>query len=281
MQSRTNFRTTRVAAAVVAIAAFAASASSFAGGGEALDIELPSMRSPVAASPVLASPQEASLAATSAYASASFGGALTREQVREQLRQARADGTLSMQGEAGDTPRVLAAREAFNVAQGEAIMAEYAADQQRTVALAEAEVRRAEIETEAQLAQSLALSDGEELVPEGGAAADSEGTAVRIDVIDLQTSATASPNEMVIVSLDGGDAAMQHDRAMHVRRQLAAMGLAQGQIYIESTGAQAEGEAVAAAEGDMEVSAINDGDAAVSAMVDGDSASALLEDEGS
>ena len=66
MQSRTNFRSTRIAAAVVAIAALTASASSFAGGGEALDIELPSMRSPVTAAAVLPSPDETALARNNA-----------------------------------------------------------------------------------------------------------------------------------------------------------------------------------------------------------------------
>ena len=46
-------------------------------------------------------------------------------------------------------------------------MAAYIAEQQRTVALAEAELRRTEIEAEAQLAQTLALSEGEELLPDG------------------------------------------------------------------------------------------------------------------
>lgn len=258
MQTR-NFRSTRIAAVA---AALAASMSCFAGGGEALDIELPSMRSPAISAPVQTSQAELALVSTNAYASASFGGALTREQVRAQLKEARASGTLSMQGEAGDTPQVLAARDVFNTAQGEAIMAAFIADQQRTVALAEAEMRRAEIETEGQLARSLALGEGEVLViegmPEGAAAVDS--IDVRIDVIDTETSASARPNELVIVALDGGDEASQRDQAIHVRRQLGAMGLSQGQIYVESTGSEGDLETVANAVGDAEAEAVDAGE---------------------
>ena len=272
MQSPTTFHSSHIAAAVLAIAALAGSASSFARGGEALDIELPSMRTPVASSAVvMQSPEEIALATSNAYASASFGTALTREQVREQLREARANGTLSMHGEAGDTPRVLAAREAFNTVQSETIMAAYLADQRRTVALAEAEQRRVEIEAEGRLAQMLALSEGETLMPDGGAAIESDSTEVRVDVIDMQTSAaTPAERELVIVSLDGGDAASQQAQALHVRRQFAAMGLSQGQIYIESADAQSDAEAVAAAEGDMDVAAFADGESDVTMAADSD-----------
>lgn len=273
MQYRTTFRSTHVAAAVVALAALASSASSFAGGGEALDIELPSMRTPVS-TPSMGrqSQEEMAPASSNSHASASFGGALTREQVREQLKEARANGTLSMHGEAGDTPRVLAAREAANTAQGEAIMAAYLAEQQRTIALAEAEQRRADIEAEGLLAQSLALGAGETLMPEGAAAVEADSTEVRIDVIDLQSSAaTPTETELVIVSLDGGDAATQQARAMHVRRQLGAMGLAQGQIYVESADAESDSPAVAAAEGDMDVAAFADGESDVTVAADTES----------
>lgn len=264
MQARTSFRTTHVASAVVAIITLAASASSFAA-GETSTADA-------------AAQTEAALAVSSTYRSANGGGPLTREQVREELRQARESGTLSTYGEAGDTPQVLAAREAFNTAQSETIMAEVIADQQRVVALAEAEIRRAAIEAEAQAqAQTLALSEGETLVPEGAAAADSDETEVRIDVIDMQTSATSPANELVIVSLDGGDAAAQQARAMHVRRQLGAMGLAQDRIYVEGTGAEGEGEAVAAAEGDVEVAAINAAsDAEVAAVTERDAETAAV-----
>jgi hypothetical protein len=267
MQARTSFRTpvrtTRVASAVIAVAALAASATGFAA-------ETPNADA--------VAQNEAALAVSSTYRNANGGGPLTREQVREELRQARESGTLSTYGEAGDTPQVLAAREAFNTAQSETIIAEVIADQQRVLALAEAEVRRAAIEAEAQAqARTLALSEGETLVPEGAAAADSDETEVRIDVIDMQTSATSPANELVIVSLDGGDAASQQARAMHVRRQLGAMGLAQDRIYVEGTDAEGEGEAVAAAEGDVDVAAINAAsDASVAAVSEPESETAAV-----
>jgi hypothetical protein len=100
---------------------------------------------------------------------------------------------------------------------------------------------------------------------------------VRIDVIDMQTSATSPANELVIVSLDGGDAAAQQARAMHVRRQLGAMGLPQDRIYVEGTGAEGEGEAVAAADGDVAVSEINGTDSEVGTAAD---TAAAAESEG-
>ena len=243
MQSRTTFRPTHIASAVIAIAAIAGSTSGFVA-SETSSVEA-------------AAQHEAALAVSSTYRSANGSGPLTREQVREQLRQAREAGTLSMHGEAGDTPQVLAAREAFNTAQAETIVAEVVADQQRVVALAEAEMRRASIEAESR-AQKLAVNEGEKLMPEGATAAESDETEVRVDVIDTQTSGNAASSELVIVSLDGGDAASQQARAMHVRRQLGAMGLAQDRIYVEGGAAEGDAEAaVAVAEGDLEVAAIN------------------------
>jgi hypothetical protein len=241
MLARTTFRATHIASAIVAVAAIAVTGTTFAAS------EAPTGEA--------SAQNEAALAVSSTYRNAT--GPLTREQVREQLRQARESGTLSMHGEAGDTAQVLAAREAFNAAQAKTIVAEVVADQQRVVALAEAELRRASIEADAQ-ARKLALSEGEKLMPEGASAAESDETEVRVDVIDTQTSTATPPSsERVIVSLDGGDAAIQHGRAMHVRRELGATGVAQEGIRVE--GASAEGdaeEAVAAAEGDLAVANI-------------------------
>jgi hypothetical protein len=251
MQSPTRLHRHRIAAAVVAIAALGASASSFAGGGEAA---------------VTLSADEAALVSNDAQAGAAFGVGLTREQVRAQLREARANGTLPENGDAGDTAAVLAARDAANAAQGEALMAAYIAEQQRVVALAEAELRRTEIEAAGLQAETYALSEGETLMPEGGAAVDQDATEIRVDVIDLQTSAApAAPDEVVIVSLDGGDPAEHHAQAMHVRRQLGAMGLPQQRIYVESPDAPAGAETVAAAEGDMDVAAFADSSGSVAA----------------
>jgi hypothetical protein len=230
--------------ATVAAAALFASATAFAGGGEALDIEGPSMRTPIAPAAQVMPAEEVALAAQSAYAASAFGGALTREQVREQLKAARADGTLSMHGEAGDTPRVLAARERANAEQRNAIVAEYEAEHQRQVAMAEAELRRADIEQQGLMAAAYGLGEGEVLMSaEGGAAIEGSGLdaasglddepTVRVDVIDLQTSATAWPDELVIVSVEGGEPHEQLERAMHVRREYGEMGLSQSRIYVE------------------------------------------------
>ena len=267
--NRLNRLNTGLAGIVVAVATLGAPGAGFARGGEALEIELPSMRTPVTPSVVASSPEEVALASNNAHASASFGSGLTREQVREQLKQARANGTLSMQGEAGDTPQVLAAREAFNTAQRENIMAAYASEQQRTMALVEAELRRTAIEAEGQTAQTLASSDGETLLSAGDSAIERDSSEIRIDVIDLQSSAVSpSESELVIVSVDGGDAAEMHAQAMHVRRQLGAMGLSQSRIYVESPDAESNGPAVAAAPGDMDVAAFAEGESDVAMAAD-------------
>ena len=91
---------------------------------EALDIELPSMSTPLSA-PGDMVPSEG------------HRGGVSRTQVREELRQARAAGTLTEAGENGDSPAVLQARERFNAAQAEAIRTDY------RLALADAESRRA------------------------------------------------------------------------------------------------------------------------------------------
>ena len=116
-------RFTRFAAA--AALTLAACAPSFAA-GEFLDIELPSMRTPI----------ESTVQPT------------TRAQVQEELRQARAAGTLSMAGELADTDAVLAARDSFNVAQAEQITAAYAALAAQDAAVAQAEFDRLQAEAE-------------------------------------------------------------------------------------------------------------------------------------
>lgn len=82
------------AAALVAL-----STAAHAGGGEALDIEAPSMRTPIEQT----------------------SGIYTRAEVKEILANARMAGTLSRNGEAGDTPEVLAARDNFNALQAEVL----------------------------------------------------------------------------------------------------------------------------------------------------------------
>jgi len=66
-------------------------------------------------------------------------GQKSRDEVRAELRAAREAGTLTANGDIGDTPAVLKARETFNANQREAIVAEYGAEQQRLLAEREAE----------------------------------------------------------------------------------------------------------------------------------------------
>lgn len=181
-QARFNFTPRKTFVAALLLAATAASHA--AGGGEALDIELPSMRTPVQSPAPLAVP-EITLASTSETtlvamadtklvkmtdaavtatltapvrdASSAPAELLTRDQVQEELRQAREAGTLSMNGELGDSDTVLAARDSFNAAQAEAILAAYRAEDERIAALLEAERLRAEAE-----AAQLALATGKE-----------------------------------------------------------------------------------------------------------------------
>ncbi len=197
-------RSTRIAAV---IAALTVGASAYA--SEALEIELPSMRTPVHA----------------------IDGGLTRQQVRAELMAAREAGTLTQLGEAGDTTEVLSARENFNAAQGQAIMARYQAEQARDLALQEAE---------GALTQTMTLADGNFVLDTSGATADTgdagDAAQVHIEIIDLNTSDTAvSPEGLVVVSMEGGDPATRRQQALAIRRQLIAMGLASEQIYIEST----------------------------------------------
>lgn len=73
---------------------------------------------------------------TTAYGEVS--GPLSRADVRDELLAAQRSGTLTPMGEVGDTPVVLAAREAFNVAQANQIMARYEAQRQAAIAAANA-----------------------------------------------------------------------------------------------------------------------------------------------
>jgi hypothetical protein len=125
-----NRKNIRPLSAIVAAFALAAAAPSFA--GEALPEELPSMRTPIAD-----------------YVP---DGVTSRAEVRQQLLEARHQGALSMNGEAGDTERVIAARDAANAEQAREIVARYEAEAAAQVALAEAEARRMELENEAQIA---------------------------------------------------------------------------------------------------------------------------------
>jgi hypothetical protein len=118
--------------AALAAIALGFTMSSHASGGEALDIEMPSMRTPVEATPV------AAVDANDARAVATPQAPLTRAEVRESLKMARLSNTMTPSGEIGDTTEVLRAREDFYALQTEVLQAEYAAAAQREWALQQA-----------------------------------------------------------------------------------------------------------------------------------------------
>ena len=94
--------------------------------GEALDIEQPSMRTPVDMVPQLPT--------SGITLSNATRGPLTREEVREATRMARATGLMSGTGELGDTPELLQRRADFNALQTEVLLAEYQAQVMRAQA---------------------------------------------------------------------------------------------------------------------------------------------------
>lgn len=117
--------------AAAATLALGASVASHAAGGELLDIELPSMRTPIDAVRVAGrAPESAESVAVQVESVGQTEQPLTRARVRESLAMARLANLVSPGGELGDTTEVLQAREDFNALQTEVMEAEY-----RTAAL--------------------------------------------------------------------------------------------------------------------------------------------------
>lgn len=141
-----------------AIAALTLLGAATASQAEALAIELPSMRTPIeivpSTTPAPASMHVGSAQTSSAATPAAIDlqrqpdRALTRQEVRESLKRARAANIVSPTHEIGDTQEVLAAREAFYALQTEAIVAQYAAEQRE-------QERLAALEADRQLRQAL------------------------------------------------------------------------------------------------------------------------------
>ena len=130
----------------VATLAMGASFASHAVGGEALDIELPSMRTPIDAVQAARPTAEYSASvATGAQDESEAAQPLTRARVRESLAMARLANLVNPGGEQGDTPEVLQAREDFNALQTEVMEAEY-----RTAALLLQQQQTAELLAQAQ-----------------------------------------------------------------------------------------------------------------------------------
>lgn len=173
--------------AIAAMAGFAATASMSAhaaSGGEMLDIELPSMRTPIEAiqAPRLA-PMAAAPTTTARYEP------LTRAQVRESLAMARLANLVTPSGEMGDTADVLQAREDFNALQTEVMQAEY-----RTAAL---QLQQAQMDALMAQAEGYATTatSAEAAQPESAAAA----PAVEVVVV--------SSDKVYEMLLEGGHAA--------------------------------------------------------------------------
>lgn len=112
-------------ATIAALAMGVSIASHAAGGGEALDIELPSMRTPIEVQQFAGPSVEAAVHAGHAAHLAQHTEPLTRARVRESLAMARLANLVNPGGEMGDTPEVLQAREDFNALQTEVMEGEY------------------------------------------------------------------------------------------------------------------------------------------------------------
>ena len=122
----------RLSACAAGLALAVSALPSFAA-GEFLDIELPSMRSPVGiTSPAAAASLTLPMAPTAP---------LTRADVQEALRTARLAGLVTPSTEAGDTPEILASREVFYALQTEVLLAEYAEQQRQAMGAAKSLAR--------------------------------------------------------------------------------------------------------------------------------------------
>lgn len=171
--------------AMAAIAGLAATASmsSHAIGGELLDIELPSMRTPIEA---VQAPNAAAVAAAVTGTADVNSEPLTRDRVRESLAMARLANLVTPVGELGDTADVLQAREDFNALQAEVMQAEY-----RTAAL---QLQQAQMDS--------LVAQAEGYAPKAGTDADEPVAAEQtVEVV------VVSSDKLYEVLLEGGPAA--------------------------------------------------------------------------
>lgn len=174
--------------AMAAIAGLTATASmsSHAIGGELLDIELPSMRTPIEA---VQTPNAAAVAAAVTGTADPNSEPLTRDRVRESLAMARLANLVTPFGELGDTADVLQAREDFNALQAEVMQAEY-----RTAAL---RLQRAQMDDLLAQAEGYAPTAGSADAPQAAPAATEQ--AVEVVVV--------SSDKLYELLLEGGHAA--------------------------------------------------------------------------
>lgn len=125
---------------------------------------------------------------------------LSRAEVREALRQARLDGTLAPNGEAGDTEQVLAAREAANQRMAERIVAQQAQ------------------EVQAQMAGS------------------PDGVVAEVVPLSEPAAATTGSEALVIITVPGDDLAALA-AAADMRAWLIATGMPRDHIFVEGRAA--------------------------------------------
>ena len=102
----------------------------------ALAAALPAMAQDSPAQPMNCAPAEISLAPPMPQVQPAHEGPMTRAEVIEQLKSAKAAGTMSLSGEIGDSAEVLAARETFNALQTEVYNAQVATAQAQQLAAA-------------------------------------------------------------------------------------------------------------------------------------------------
>jgi hypothetical protein len=180
-----------------------------------------------------AEPPEVELAQrNAASAPAGEAGGLSRAEVREALRQARAEGTLGEGGERGDSDAVLAARERHNAEMSERLQAAHAAaTPEAGTAAAGATQYRTELvivlpdgRHETASVEFYALDEQGQPVPINGRG--TRGTPVRFS--GLVASARAA--DFAIVTLPPHtDAATQEN----LRNAWELLGLSGGHIYFE------------------------------------------------
>ncbi len=181
-------------------ALLAASASSYA--GEALEIELPSMRTPITPST-----QIAPLAADhEVYAGGeamppevearvrqrmmSQGHGRSTAEVRQELAEARRAGTLSAPGEIADTTQILHARAEFNVQQTREILASHERERQLLAALQAPAVAAAEPATSASTSEVEPTEQTLAATPQADAAEPGSGNTA-VEPVEASTEGPA------------------------------------------------------------------------------------------
>lgn len=117
------------------------------------------------------------------------GGAVTRDEVRQQLADAQRSGTLAEAGEIAETTQVLLARSAANDRQVREILAAQEVERARLAAIEAEAAAAAEARRQAQV---LALAPAAEARPETATGNASTGVAA-VAPVDAEVTATPAP----------------------------------------------------------------------------------------